>query len=128
MVASARVSKLERRQVGHFGLWAVVACGILSRLVYRGLGVRFSAAPLDYYIQFLDPELLRHDLLRSLFYMRDQPPGFNGFLGLVLKLFPVDFAAAYGAITSSSASPSASRSISCSYASACACGSPRSSL
>ncbi len=86
--------KIERR---HLGFFAVVACGLASRLVYWGLGVRFSAAPLAYYLQFLDPELLRHDLLRSLFYLRDQPPGYNAFLGVVLKLFPVHFAAAYGA-------------------------------
>ena len=89
------MKQLERR---HIGLWAVVAAGILSRLWYRSRGVRFSADPLNYYIQFLDPQLLRHDLLRSLFYMRDQPPLFNGFLGLVLKLFPTHYAAAYGAI------------------------------
>jgi hypothetical protein len=87
--------KLDRRQLG---LIAVVAIGILSRLLYRARGVRFSADPVHYYIQFLDPELLRHDLLRSLFYMRDQPPGFNGFVGVVLKLFPVHYAEAFGVL------------------------------
>jgi hypothetical protein len=89
------LKKLDRRQLG---LIAVVAIGILSRLVYRARGVRFSADPVGYYIQFLDPELLRHDLLRSLFYMRDQPPGFNGFVGVVLKLFPLHYAEAFGVI------------------------------
>ncbi|HEX9103253.1 MAG TPA: hypothetical protein VF997_13670, partial [Polyangia bacterium] len=83
------MKKLDRRL---FGLVAVVACVLGSRLLYRARGVRFSADPVDYYIQFLDPALLRHDLLRSLFYMRDQPPGFNGFVGVVLKLFPVHYA------------------------------------
>jgi hypothetical protein len=86
--------KLDRR---HLPLVAVVAAWVVSRVVYRALGVRFSADPVDYYIQFLDPELLRHDLLRSLFYMRDQPPGFNGFVGVGLKLFPVHYAEAFGA-------------------------------
>ena len=54
--------------------------------------------PLTFYIQFLDPELLRHDLLRSLFYLRDQPPLFNAFLGVVLKLFPLHYAQAFEAI------------------------------
>ncbi|HWE27370.1 MAG TPA: hypothetical protein VHB97_05170, partial [Polyangia bacterium] len=89
------MAKLERR---HLGLIAVVVVVVLSRVVYRARGVRFSADPVNYYIQFLDPELLRHDLLRSLFYLRDQPPGFNGFVGIVLKLFPVHFAEAFGVI------------------------------
>jgi hypothetical protein len=89
------MKKLDRRQLGFV---AVVTAFIVSRVVYRALGVRFSAVPVDYYIQFLDPELLRHDLLRSLFYMRDQPPGFNGFVGVVLKLFPVHYAQAFGVI------------------------------
>jgi hypothetical protein len=80
------------------GLVAVLVLGVLSRVLYRALGVRFSADPVSYYIQFLDPELLRHDLLRSLFYMRDQPPGFNGFVGVVLKLFPVHYAEAFGVL------------------------------
>lgn len=90
-----KLPRLGRRTLG---LVAVVVCGILSRVLYRALGVRFSADPVNYYIQFLDPELLRHDLLRSLFYMRDQPPGFNGFVGVVLKLFPVHYAEAFGVI------------------------------
>jgi hypothetical protein len=90
-----RMKKLERR---HLGLLAVVTVGIFARLIYRSLGVRFNADTLNYYFQFLDPELLRHDLVRSLFYLRDQPPGFNGFLGVVLKLFPVHNAEAFGVI------------------------------
>jgi hypothetical protein len=89
------MKKLDRRL---WGLIAVVGVVIASRLIYRALGVRFSADPLDYYIQFLDPELLRHDLLRSLFYLRDQPPGFNAFVGVMLKLFPVHDAEAFGVL------------------------------
>jgi hypothetical protein len=95
MVASARPMKLERRDVGFA---VVVVIGVLARIGYRALGVRFSADPVNYYIQFLDVGLLRHDLLRSLFYMRDQPPLFNGFVGVVLKLFPTHYAQAFGAI------------------------------
>ena len=57
-----------------------------SRLLAWHLGVRFDAAPLDYFWQFLDPTLLREDLARSLFHLHSQPPGFNALLGLVLKL------------------------------------------
>ena len=62
-------------------LWAA------SRLVWqRVYGVEFDASTLRWYLQFLDPELLRHRLLESAFSMRDQPPGFNLLLGAVLKL------------------------------------------
>jgi hypothetical protein len=71
---------------------------IVSRAVYYLLGVRFDAEGLGWYFQFLDPELLRHDLLQSLFYLHMQPPGYNLFLGVVLKLFPHAYTAAFHAI------------------------------
>lgn len=58
-------------------------CG--SRALAWGLGVRFDAAPLDYFWQVLDPTLLRGDLIGSLLHLHSQPPGFNLLLGLVLK-------------------------------------------
>ena len=77
-----------------FGLWLV------SRIVYCGLiGVQFDASPVRYYIQFVDPALLKNDLWRSMFYLQDQPPGFNTFLGVYLKLFgdtaPIAFKITY---------------------------------
>ncbi len=62
---------------------------LVSRLLFFALGVRFDAAPLADYWQYLDPRLLEDDLLRSLFYLHSQPPLFNLFLGLVLKWSPV---------------------------------------
>lgn len=59
---------------------------IVSRLVYALLGVRFITGDLQAW-QFLDPALLRHDLLRSLFYVHSQPPLFNLFTGVGLQLF-----------------------------------------
>ncbi len=49
-------------------------------------GVRFDARPLGRFMQYLDPALLRTRLSESLFYLHSQPPLFNLFLGLVLKL------------------------------------------
>ena len=66
----------------------------LSRLGYYLLGVRFDARPVLHYFQFIDPELLKHRLFESLFYLHIQPPGWNLFTGVVLKLFPVSYAAA----------------------------------
>ena len=61
---------------------------LATRLGFLIAGVRFDARPLDGYWQYLDPTLLRQDLLRSLLYLHSQPPLFNLFLGLVLKLSP----------------------------------------
>jgi hypothetical protein len=55
------------------------------------MGVRFDAAGLDWYWQYLDIELLKTDLLRSIFYQHSQPPLFNLFLGVVLKVFPTAY-------------------------------------
>lgn len=49
-------------------------------------GLRFDSVSLGLFMQFLDPELLRHRLLESVFYLHIQPPLFNLFLGLGLKL------------------------------------------
>jgi hypothetical protein len=70
------------------GLVIVVLLGtfILSRVAAQSVGVRFNQNPLEGYWQYADPELLRHDLPRTLWYFHAQPPGFNGFLGLVLHL------------------------------------------
>jgi len=70
---------------------------LASRAVFWTLGVRFDASTLTSYLQYLDPVLLRADLLRSVYYLHNQPPLFNLFLGVVLKLFPESYAVAFGA-------------------------------
>ncbi|UCG61786.1 MAG: hypothetical protein JSV52_00405 [Candidatus Zixiibacteriota bacterium] len=65
----------------------LAAIFILSRIIYYLLGIRFDIEPLTYYWQYIDPELLRTDLLQSVFYLHSQPPLFNLFIGTVLKLF-----------------------------------------
>lgn len=72
---------------------ACVALGLvflLSRAAVYAAGLRFDASPLATYWQYLDPLLLETDLSRSLLYLHSQPPLYNLFLGLVLKLSPVD--------------------------------------
>jgi hypothetical protein len=66
----------------------VLSAFIVSRLVYYLLGVRFDASGLPTFLQFIDPELMQHHLLQSLLYLHWQPPGYNLFLGIVVKLFP----------------------------------------
>ena len=45
--------------------------------------------------QYLDPQILKTDLLRGLYFLHSQPPLFNAFLGLVLKLFPQHYEQAF---------------------------------
>ncbi len=79
-------------------LLAALAVFVCSRVLLVLLQVRFDASPLTYYWQYVDPELLRQDLLRSIFYLHSQPPLFNFFIGIVLKLFPHGYATAFSLI------------------------------
>jgi len=68
-------------------LWLVVAGAFgLSRWAYYREGVRFNSDPVYYFTQLLDPYLLSHRLLESIFYLHAQPPLFNVLTGLALKL------------------------------------------
>ncbi len=60
---------------------------VLTRSFYFFfMGVRFDAGPLPFYWQYLDPQLLQNNLLESLMNLHSQPPLFNAYLGIVLKL------------------------------------------
>ncbi len=59
---------------------------VLSRLLYRSAGVGFDDGTLVYYWQYIDPQLLKTDLWRSVLHLHSQPPLFNLFLGAVLRL------------------------------------------
>lgn len=61
---------------------------IVAQMLYIAAGVRFDALSLDWAWHYLDPELLRTRLLESIWYLHSQPPLFNLFLGVVLKLAP----------------------------------------
>jgi hypothetical protein len=77
-----------------------LACGaasLVARLLYGMMGLRFDLRPLDWFMQYLDPVLLRTRLAESLLYLHSQPPGFNLFLGVVLKTFPGRETAAFAA-------------------------------
>ena len=69
-------------------LLALAVLFAVSRVVFRLVGVRFSTDQLGIAIQYLDPELLRTHLAQSVWYLHTQPPLYNLFLGIVLKLFP----------------------------------------
>jgi len=67
--------------------WAVLIAGYgLSRVVASAFfGVEFDDNPLIWFWQYLDPELLRDDALRSIFYQHAQPPLWNLYLAGVTK-------------------------------------------
>ncbi len=44
--------------------------------------------PLKFDLHLLDPEILKHHLLYGVYYMQGQPPLWNIFMGLLLKLDP----------------------------------------
>ncbi len=70
-------------------LLCLTAIFIISRIIFAIKGGEFIASPLSFAKQYLDPVLLEHDLLKSLLYLHAQPPLFNAFLGLILKISPL---------------------------------------
>ena len=67
---------------------AVLCISVASNLLARWYGIFFDDSSLTFFWQYLDAEILRHDLLRGIWLLHSQPPLFNLFLGCVLKLFP----------------------------------------
>ena len=54
---------------------------------YWHFKLRYQELGIDFACQTLDIELLKHDLLRSVFYLNHQVPFFNLLIGIVYKLF-----------------------------------------
>ncbi|HXV65099.1 MAG TPA: hypothetical protein VEK15_30680 [Vicinamibacteria bacterium] len=75
-------------------VWGIVVFAA-SEILASALGVRFADETLGRLYQYLDPVILRDDLLSGLYYLHSQPPLFNLGLGVVLKLFPGSHAAAF---------------------------------
>jgi hypothetical protein len=84
-----------RRRAPYLFLAVVFA---VSRIAYSLAGVRFDTRPIFQFFQFIDPELLKHRLLESLYYLHVQPPALDLYAGIVLKLFPESYAAVFHAI------------------------------
>jgi len=61
---------------------------VVSRVIFWSLGVSFYSAPLSWYWQYLDVSILENGLASGLVFQHSQPPLFNAFLGLILKLSP----------------------------------------
>jgi len=85
---------LERTQRRKY-LSVVLLAFLTSRVLFYWSGIRFDDRSLPWHWQFIDPYLLKTNLLESLYYLHSQPPFFNFFLGLILKLFPHDATLAF---------------------------------
>jgi hypothetical protein len=79
-------------------LLALAAAFGVSRLAYFVAGVRFAGGGLNYYLQFIDPVLFRNAFWQSLYYLREQPPLFNLFLGTIVRIWPKNPNPAFHAI------------------------------
>lgn len=66
---------------------------IISRVLFYIIGIRFDIDPIFWFHQILDLNLLRSSLSESIFYLHSQPPLFNLYIGLVLKIFPLFYSA-----------------------------------
>jgi hypothetical protein len=66
----------------------LVCLFVLSRAVTIALGFRFDVGWINVSIQNIDPHLLRTHLAQSLWNLHGQPPLWNAFVGLSMKLFP----------------------------------------
>ncbi|HXK15370.1 MAG TPA: glycosyltransferase family 39 protein [Gaiellaceae bacterium] len=75
------------RRSRHFlPIVVLTAVFIGSRGLIRALGVEFDTSSLRYFWQYLDVPLLQHHLLSSLWNLHSQPPLYNLWLGLDLKI------------------------------------------
>jgi hypothetical protein len=84
-VQSAAFNRLRRSRHA-VPIVILVAVFVCSRALVRALGVEFDTSSLRYFWQFLDVPLLQHHLLSSLWYLHSQPPLYNLWLGLNLKI------------------------------------------
>ncbi|MDQ6696787.1 MAG: DUF2079 domain-containing protein [Actinomycetota bacterium] len=68
---------------------AVTVIGFaVSRALYAAAGVRFRYGQALGYLQFIDPQLIRHHFLQSLWYDHAQPPGLNLVWGVAYRILP----------------------------------------
>lgn len=95
---ATRETEIEARHVERRTLAWLTLVFALAHLVFYALGVRFDRTTLIGVMHYMDPELLKHRLFETCFYMHIQPPLLNFGVGLALKLpEPFDTYALYTA-------------------------------
>ena len=77
------------RDHGH--LLAVIALFCISRGILFNLTDPFDARSLSYALQWADIELLRSDLISTVYHLHSEPPLLNLCVGIILKLFPAAY-------------------------------------
>lgn len=75
-------------RISRRAILAVTAAYLVSRAIFHAIGIRFDASRMATMWQFLDVNLLRTDLARSLYYLHGQPPLYDLLIGAALKLAP----------------------------------------
>jgi hypothetical protein len=75
--AEIRTSGIGWLYIRRIRLLFLAAAFVLSRLLYNVVGILFDAEPLKFYLQYIDPHLLRTEFWRSIYYLEQQPPLFN---------------------------------------------------
>lgn len=66
---------------------SIIIIYLVSRMLLLFVGFRPDYRGLGEYMQYLPFELLRYNLLESIFYMHIQPPLYNLMLGIIIKIF-----------------------------------------
>ena len=69
-------------------LLLIISIFIISRIVLFAAGIRFSVGSDIAFSQFIGIDLLKNNLLESIYFLHSQPPLLNLFVGIVFKLFP----------------------------------------
>jgi hypothetical protein len=77
---------MPRRRSSRAPLVAVAAAFAVTRLAAYAAGVRFDARKLTDGTQLADVDLLHHHLAETVWWLHGQPPLYNLFLGVVLKV------------------------------------------
>lgn len=75
-----------KKITGNSPFWIIIGVFIISRIILREMGVHMNFWALYAYWQYLDVETLKQHLINGVWYDHAQPPVFNLFLGLVLKI------------------------------------------
>jgi len=86
--------RLRREMLAPVALGAIF---ILSRILYSNAGVQFDADTITRTWHFIDIDLLKNDLWRSIYYIHTQPPLMNLLTGIGLQLFPASYASIFHA-------------------------------
>ncbi|HAT25569.1 MAG TPA: hypothetical protein DCS89_01030 [Gammaproteobacteria bacterium] len=67
--------------------YTIVVAFVASRAIYGFLGVTYDASPMDSFLQFIDPVLLKNAFWQSLYYYHAGPPMLNLVAGFGLGVF-----------------------------------------